>query len=84
MEGVVRNVADHRERWYLNFGETWREDFTVTIDRDHDPVFENSDIRLRALEGTAVRVRGWIMEDGGPLIRIDHPEAIEPLNRSSR
>lgn len=79
VEGVVRNVAAHRERWYLNFGETWREDFTVTIDREHDPVFEGSDMELPALDGMPVRVRGWVMEDGGPLIRVDHPEAIERL-----
>lgn len=79
VEGVVRNVAAHRGRWYLNFGETWREDFTITIDREHDPVFEDSLFDLHALQGAPVRVRGWVVEDGGPMIRVDHPEAIELL-----
>jgi len=79
VEGVVRNVAAHRARWYLNFGETWREDFTITIDREHDPVFEDSRFDLNALQGAPVRVRGWVVEDGGPMIRVDHPEAIERL-----
>lgn len=79
VEGRVLSVAAHRALWYLNFGRTWREDFTITIDRAHDDVFENSSIALSALEGSHVRVRGWIMEDGGPVVRIDHPEAIELL-----
>ncbi|MEM6711785.1 MAG: thermonuclease family protein [Pseudomonadota bacterium] len=83
VEGVVRNVDAHRGRWYLNFGQTWREDFTITIDRDADPMFENANLDLHTLKGTAVRVRGWVSEDGGPLIRIDHPEAIERLTGAS-
>ncbi|MBV6656317.1 MAG: thermonuclease family protein [Devosiaceae bacterium] len=83
VEGVVRSAAAHRERWYLNFGRTWREDFTITIDRAHDPVFESSGFSLAALEGHPVRVRGWVMEDGGPMIRVDHPEAIERLTAAS-
>ncbi|MFK7791576.1 MAG: thermonuclease family protein [Devosiaceae bacterium] len=84
VEGVVRNVAAQRALWYLNFGETWREDFTITIDRDHDDVFENSQVNLSSLEGVPVRVRGWVMDHGGPLIRVDHPEAIELLSEQSR
>lgn len=84
VEGIVLNVAAHRARWYLNFGETWREDFTVTIDREHDPVFEDSRVDLNALRGAPVRVRGWVMDDGGPMIRVDHPEAIERLTTDNR
>jgi endonuclease YncB( thermonuclease family) len=79
VEGVVRHVEAHRARWYLNFGQTWREDFTITIDREHDGVFEEEQFDISALVGTPVRVRGWVMEDGGPLVRVDHPEAIERL-----
>lgn len=80
VEGTVLNVAAHRARWYLNFGETWREDFTITIDREHDPVFEDSGFDLSQLSGAGIRVRGWIVEDGGPMVRVDHPEAIEVLS----
>jgi endonuclease YncB( thermonuclease family) len=87
VEGTLVHVEAHRERWYLNFGETWREDFTVTIDREHDAVFEEVRTEwagdLHALAGRAIRVRGWIMEDGGPMIRVDHPEAIELLGAAS-
>ncbi len=79
VEGVVRHVSDRRERWYLNFGESWRQDFTVTIDREHDHVFDESGVDLHLLAGEPIRVRGWVMENGGPLIRVDHPEAIERL-----
>lgn len=83
VEGVVRNVAAHRDVWYINFGQTWREDFTITVDRVHDTVFEDSGFDLASLQGQAIRVRGWIKEDGGPLVRVDHPEAIERLTGSS-
>lgn len=83
VEGKVLNVAAHRARWYLNFGETWREDFTITIDREHDPVFEDSGFDLNRLVGADIRVRGWIVEDGGPMVRVDHPEAIEILSNVS-
>ena len=79
VEGVVLNVARHDRLWYLNFGRSWREDFTITIDREHDPVFEDSAVDLMALEGAGLRVRGWIMDEGGPLIRVDHPEPMELL-----
>jgi endonuclease YncB( thermonuclease family) len=82
VEGTVLNVAAHRARWYLNFGETWREDFTITIDREHDPVFEDSGFDLNQLAGADIRVRGWIVEDGGPMVRVDHPEAIEVLSNA--
>ena len=84
VEGVVLNVAAHRARWYLNFGQSWREDFTVTIDREHDSVFEESRMDIAALEGAPIRVRGWVLEDGGPLIRVDHPETIELLANQPR
>ncbi|MEM1286105.1 MAG: thermonuclease family protein [Pseudomonadota bacterium] len=84
IEGLVLDAQARRERWYLNFGETWREDFTVTIDREHDPVFDDIGFDLSALRGAHVRVRGWLMEDGGPMIRVDHPEAIEVLRASVR
>lgn len=82
VEGVVQNVAAHRARWYLNFGRTWREDFTVTVDRDHDGLFEQAGLDLATLEGNPIRVRGWITDDGGPMIRVDHPEPIEFLTSS--
>lgn len=82
--GTVVNVAAQRALWYLNFGQSWREDFTVTVDRDQDRLFEESGFDLNALQGAAVRVRGWISQNGGPMMRIDHPEAIEVLTPLSR
>ena len=84
VEGEVLEAQARRQRWYLNFGERWREDFTVTIDREHDPVFDDSGFDLSALRGAHIRVRGWMMNDGGPMIRVDHPEAIEVLRASER
>ncbi len=75
VEGSVQEAADARGTIYLNFGEDWRTDFTVAIDRrarsrftDPDPI---------DLEGKHIRVRGWIRSRNGPLIQVTHPEQIE-------
>lgn len=76
-EGVVLDTAVVRGRRYINFGEDWRTDFTVTFDRRAAPLFEEAGLDIADLEGRAVRVRGWVESYNGPLIEITHPEQIE-------
>jgi endonuclease YncB( thermonuclease family) len=79
IEGKVRQAARVRGRAYLNFGENWRTDFTITMSpknmrrhwRDQKPV--------TAYEGRRVRVRGWLKSFNGPMIEATHPEQIEVL-----
>lgn len=79
VEGEVVDVADRRRTVYINFGRVWREDFTVLIERRSRSQFDSSTIDLLALKGRRVRVRGWIEESGGPMIKVTHPEQIEVL-----
>jgi endonuclease YncB( thermonuclease family) len=79
VEGTVANVAAVRGRVYLNFGEDWREDFTVSIAPGDRDGFEEAGIDPMALEGTQVRVRGWLRDFNGPLIDAIHPAQIELL-----
>ncbi|WP_454917238.1 thermonuclease family protein [Xanthobacter sediminis] len=75
-EGRVVAVGVRRERTYLNFGETWRRDFTVIIPtadfaimfgqggaEDQGPGHDPATLR-----GARVRVRGVVREQGGPAI----------------
>lgn len=62
---------------YLNFGFDWRTDFTVSIPEEALERFTQAGLVPSDLEDRVIRVRGWLYEDNGPMIRIDHPEAIE-------
>ena len=79
VEGRVLDAAEVRGRTYLNFGEDWRTDFTVTISPKDRRRFRKEPFDLLALEGRRVRVRGWLYQRNGPMIDVTHPEQIELL-----
>jgi micrococcal nuclease len=80
VEGRVMSVVRVASgRTYLNFGLDWRTDFTVAVEAGDLERFETAGLDLAALATRQVRVRGWISEQNGPMIRIDHPERIEIL-----
>ena len=66
-------------RVYLNFGRTWKQDFTAVIDRAALALFSGSGIDPLQLGGALVRVRGWVDIHDGPRIDVTHPEQIEVL-----
>lgn len=79
VEGKVQAAEDVRGRIYLNFGEDWRQDFTITVQPSNKRGFEAAGMDLLSLKGRRVRVRGWIERRGGPLIEIHHPAQLEVL-----
>ncbi len=79
VEGRVRAAAVVRGRGYLNFGDDWREDFTVSIGPRDRRRFEAAGIVIEDYEGRMVRVRGWVDSFNGPMIEATHPEQIEVL-----
>jgi ribosomal protein S18 acetylase RimI-like enzyme len=79
VEGKVVDVGRISGWTFLNFGEDWRQDFTIAIAAKHAKAFAESDVALDGLEGKRVRVRGWIERWNGPAIKVDHPEQIEVL-----
>ena len=79
VEGRVRAAAVVRGRGYLNFGDDWREDFTVSIAPRDRRRFEAAGIAVEDYEGRLVRVRGWVDSFNGPMIEATHPEQIEVL-----
>lgn len=81
VEGRIVNADRVGQRLYLNFGPYWKEDFTVVIERPALRLFERSGVDLLALEGSVVRVRGWIENRDGPRMEVTHPEQIEILAR---
>ncbi len=81
VEGIIREIAVVRGRLYLNFGDDWREDFTVTVAPAHMRKFPDG---FEAYRGTRIRVRGWIKSYNGPEIVVTHPEQIEFLEAPGR
>lgn len=83
VEGTVLETAEVRGRIYLNFGENYRTDFTITIGRRDVPTFRDSGMEPLSLAGKELRVRGWIKKLNGALIEATHPEQIEILNEQA-
>jgi len=80
VEGRVQRVARYRRTTYLNFGRHWRTDFTLIVEGRAHRYLAKQGLDLKALEGRRVRVRGWIEERDGPMMRLTHPEQIELLD----
>lgn len=79
VRGRVQRVAVTRRRVYLNFGHNWREDFTIVLSRTSLRRFDKRAIDIRSFEGRIVRVRGWLFQRNGPMIRVYGPGQIELL-----
>ena len=77
IEGIITKVAVVRGRAYLNFGQNWRIDFTISI----SPIWMRRHWRIGQpvadYKGRKVHVRGWLKSYNGPLIEATHPEQIE-------
>lgn len=87
VEGRVVSAALVRGRLYLNFGDDYREDFTVTVRERDVKLFGTEEpwasfvggaaADVAALAGRHVRVRGWLDRYNGPEMEATHPEQIE-------
>jgi len=80
IEGRVHKHAQVGPRSFLNFEEDWAHDFTVIVRQRARRLFEKSEIALENLQGTGIRVRGWVSYYNGPMIEVSHPEQIELLH----
>jgi micrococcal nuclease len=81
VQGTVRKAARTKETTYINFGDTWRHDFTASlpttvVDRGGAEVAK----RIEGLAGRQIRVRGWIERRNGPMIVLSTVDEIEILD----
>jgi endonuclease YncB( thermonuclease family) len=80
VQGRVLRVAPAGDYVYLNFGRDWRSDFTVRLRRvELDGRFARAGLDVLALAGRRIEVRGFVLDAGGPLIELSHPEQIQVL-----
>jgi len=79
VEGTVVEVADVRGKYFLNFGQDYKKDFTASISARDAKSFASAGMDPKSLKGKRVRLRGWIDERNGPAMDLTHPEQIELL-----
>jgi hypothetical protein len=76
--GTILSITRNPKRIsYLNFGNYWKEDFTVTLSARSLKIWEQQGHSLDELQGQTVYVRGWIENRDGALIRIKHPQQLQ-------
>ena len=78
IEGVVTHLYRGPKATYLNFGENWHNDFSVTITGRERRSF--ADRLAQVKDGSRVRVRGAIYQENGPMIRLTRPEQLEIIS----
>lgn len=79
VEGRVVRVVERRDRFYLDFGQDWRRDFSVTILKRDRAAFKTAGLDPAELGDARLRVRGWMRMFNGPMIDLTHPQQIERL-----
>jgi micrococcal nuclease len=79
VQGRVREVSPSGAFVYLNFGRDWWSDFTLRVDGELEDAFARSSRALPSLAGRRVEARGFVLQAGGPLIELSHPEQIQLL-----
>ena len=84
VEGTVVSVRESGPTIYVNFGQRWSEDFSVTVRKRNERSFTDAGLNLRGLEGRRVIVRGFVEARGArhmPSIEAERPEQIETADR---
>ena len=78
--GTVQSVSTVRNTAYINFGENWRDDFTVQIEGTVRRALSNKQINPVDWQGKTLRIRGYVESYNGPMIKLRYVEQIEVLN----
>jgi endonuclease YncB( thermonuclease family) len=80
VQGKVMSVHESGGIVYVNFGQRWSEQFTVTILKRNERIFAGAGLTPKALAGRSIEVRGFVEERGGPAIEVSRPEQIEIIH----
>lgn len=71
--GMANNVS------FLNFGDDWRQDFTIGLGAEVRRQMAKRGLDSMNLAGKNVRVRGWVENYNGPYIKLSHAIWLEIL-----
>jgi endonuclease YncB( thermonuclease family) len=79
VQGRVVSVGRGTRLVFLNFGEDWERDFTVTVATGLAARLAPGGDPVNAFRGKRVIVRGVVEDNGGPQIRVTDESGIEIL-----
>lgn len=80
IEGEVKKTATVKNNVYLNFGQNWKDDFTIMITPDLRKKLAYQGIDPLGMAQKTIRVRGWLREYNGPLIELEDTTHLEYLS----
>lgn len=80
IEGRPVSIGTSRGRVYLNFGRRWRSDFTGFMSARDAARLAAAGRAPDRLDGRLLRLRGYLEADGGPMLRLTHPDQIEVID----
>ena len=84
IEGRVRRISENNGRLYLNFGRNWKNDFTISLNKRVLKLLKMQPVDIAGLKGKYIRVRGWIENSYGPMIRLRRPGDLEIIAKPPR
>lgn len=82
VQGRVHSVSMNQNRTFVNFGSDWRTDFTITIPPSQMRIFYSNETTPQGWNGKMIRARGWISALNGPSMEINHPQAVQLIDKS--
>lgn len=79
IEGTAVSAHKARSRFYLNFGDDYRTDFTASATSTLYRRWVKAGFDLASLQGARVRIRGFVVDINGPSIDLTHKSQIEDM-----
>ena len=79
VKGRILHAQALRRYVYLNFGKTWKTDFTIRVASEDAKKMAKDGVNLLALTGRQIEVRGVVFEENGPMIELRDIQALEIL-----
>ena len=79
IEGTITSASKHKKTLYLNFGENWKEDMTISVPLSYCKTLAKYSIDCNSLVGKKVRIRGIVSSYFGPIVECLHRWQLEIL-----
>ncbi|MEO1241809.1 MAG: thermonuclease family protein [Pseudomonadota bacterium] len=80
VEGSVVSARKARSRFYLNFGDDYRTDFTASTTSILYRRWVKAGFDLASLQGARLRIRGFVVDINGPSVDLTHESQIEDMS----